>query len=175
MPAGSKIEDFDYVEAAVMSAIKARIERCKQGIEQWWTVVKNAKCSDLITWYEKLSIQWKCQYMVVELEEAQQKMGSLADSATWKDYCPTAAKHLAKIKIFFLSNQESISIWYPVFRDKTIPSHIPTQNRPPARFRIHHILMSSRRLNLHSSQKQNNCSSCASQTYRILRSTSTRY
>ena len=99
VPRGCDIEDNDDVEAAVTSAIKNRIKALESGLSgDWWTVVKNGnkKHTELCTWHEQLSIDWKCRYLIIALEEALQKMGKSIGRATWNDCCETAVNTMIR-------------------------------------------------------------------------------
>ena len=89
MPKGSEIEDYEEStrDTVVIKAIHDRIKECERGIHQWWTVVNNARERDDITWCEKLSIKYKCQYLKLALEEALRHMGTSVGRKKWVDDC----------------------------------------------------------------------------------------
>ena len=53
---------------------------------EWWTVVKNGKEGDPISWHNRQTVERKCQCLVFALEDALEKMGS-ADDWKWKAGC----------------------------------------------------------------------------------------
>ena len=62
MPAGFDPEDFDHLHInarrnIVIQTIQKRIKALEGGISEWWTVVKNGKEGDPITWHERLTVQ----------------------------------------------------------------------------------------------------------------------
>ena len=84
MPAGFDLEDFEHLHInarrmIVIHAIQKRIKALEGGISEWWTVVKNGKEGDPISWHERQTVEWKCQYLLFALEEALRKMGSADD------------------------------------------------------------------------------------------------
>ena len=81
MPAGFDPEDFDHLHInarrnIVIQTIQKRIKALEGGILEWWTVVKNGKEGDPISWHERQTVERKCQYLFFALEDALEKIGS---------------------------------------------------------------------------------------------------
>ena len=100
MQPGTDSEDYSNSAAAVLWATKARINTCGLWVDQWWTIVKDAKSSDTISWHDCLSIQWKCQYLLVVLEIALKRMGLVTAQGQSSDCTQTVVSHLAVLRIF---------------------------------------------------------------------------
>ena len=115
MRPGTDSEDYSNSVAAVLRAIKARINACKVGVDQWWTVVKDAKSSDTIAWHDRQLIQWKCQYLLVAMETVLKRMGLATARGRWRDCTQTAVDHLAVLRIFYWSKESTLRRWHNIF------------------------------------------------------------
>ena len=71
MKKGSDIEEVLDVEATVLAAIRARMDRLESGINEWWMDVENGKEShtELMSAYVLDSVRTKCKYLLIALKE----------------------------------------------------------------------------------------------------------
>ena len=122
MPAGFDLEDFEHLHInarrmIVINAIQKRTKALEGGISEWWTVVKNGKEGDPISWHERQTLEWKCQYLIFALEEALRNMGS-ADDWKWKDgCCADAVQAMKRVRIFAATHRDTVMRWHMLFRD----------------------------------------------------------
>ena len=120
MPAGSdNYDNYENVEEAVLSAIDVRIIACEDGIDKWWTVVRSCNENDKdVTWHDKISVMWKCQYMLYALREARNMMGVSVNRPTWKQHCcKNAADHMKRVNVVLGTHGNTVMRWHAFSRD----------------------------------------------------------
>lgn len=118
MPSGSNMGDFDVIKEGVLAAIDERIVACVNGIACWWTVVLNGKEGNTASAWEQSVIVWKCQYMLIALNEARKGMGRAENRARWKeDCCQAACDMMNLIQIDYATHRDSVMRWHRHFKD----------------------------------------------------------
>ena len=134
MPKGEDRSGFTELQInnAALEAIRLRIKVCKKScaennseddneIRSWHFVVDRANANtddDEISEYQRNRFRYMCQYIMIALQYALEKMGlNGKEKKTWAQCCDEAVKRMNDVGITYIKTGRTVQNWHKYLRD----------------------------------------------------------